>query len=244
MTQALALDHLQVGIFVDPNCFVPDIIGVYTAFCDAPNCDIHFLWKNTQPRDHTNRKTGMIHPFPIQPTTTFADCPQDLDVLGVGATGIDIFSDEESLAFLANRGSRAKYLIGICSGSLILAAAGLLRGYRATTNFQVIEALAAFGAIPGATGRVVVDRNRYTAGPVSGSFDAGLMVLAQLRGEEAAKEAELTMEYMPHPPFGTGSPELAGPELTQKLMQRYEPFANIFQEAISKAAERLVTANR
>lgn len=238
-----ALDHLQIGIFLNPNCFVPDIIGVYTAFCDAPNCDIHFIWKHTDPWENTNRTSGMLHPFPMHATTTFADCPQDLDVLCVGAsTTVDILTDEETLAFLADRGSRAKYIIGICSGSLTLAAAGLLTGYRATTNFQAIEALAPFGAIPVAGGHVVVDRNRFTAGPVAGSFDAGLMVLARLRGEEAAKEAELAMEYAPHPPFGTGSPELAGPELTQKLRQRYEAFSNQVRQAVRTAVERLMVA--
>ena len=237
MTQAL--NRLQIGILADPDCFVPDIIGVYTAFCDAPNCDIHFLWKHTNPQKNTE-SSGIVHPFPIHATTTFADCPQNLDVLCVGASTPNLWSDEETLAFLAERGGRAKYIIGICGGSLTLAAAGLLTGYRATTNFQAIEALAPFGAIPVAGGHVVVDRNRFTAGPVTGSFEAGLMVLAELRGEEAAKEAELTMEYAPHPPFGTGSPELAGTELTQKLMQRYEPFVNQFGAMLQKAAERLM----
>lgn len=241
MTQAL--ERLQIGILTDPNCFVPDIIGVYTAFCDAPNCDIHFIWKDTNSWSTKKQTTGILHPFPIYATTTFADCPQNLDVLCVGASSsADIFTDEESLEFLADRGSRAKYLIGICSGSLILAAAGLLTGYQATTNFQAIDALAGFGAIPVAGGHVVVDRNRFTAGPVTGSFDAGLMVLAQLRGEQTAKLAELAMEYAPHPPFGTGSPELAGTELTQKLVQRYEPFFNQFHQAIHKAAQRLMVA--
>ena len=239
-----ALERLQIGIFLDPNCFVPDIIGVYTAFCDAPNCDIHFIWKHTDLWSKKERTVGVLHPFPMHATVSFADCPQDLDVLCVGAsTTADILTDEESLAFLADRGSRARYIIGICFGSLMLAAAGLLTGYRATTNFQAIEALAPFGAIPVAGGHVVVDRNRFTAGPVAGSFDAGLMVLAQLRGEEAAKEAELAMEYAPHPPFGTGSPELAGSELTQKLMHRYEPFSNTFREAVDKAVKRLMVAN-
>ena len=239
-----APQRLQIGIFVDPNCFVPDIIGVYTAFCDSPNCDIHFIWKHTNLRKDTNHTSAtLLHPFPIYATTTFADCPQYLDVPCVGASATaDILTDEESLAFLADRGSRAKYIIGICFGSLTLAAAGLLTGYRATTNFQLIEALAVFGAIPVAGGHVVVDRNRFTAGPVTGSFDAGLMVLAQLRGEDTAKLAELAMEYVPHPPFGTGSPELAGSELTQKLMQRYEPLSHIFHTAINKAQERLMIA--
>lgn len=238
-----ALDHLEIGIFLDPNCFVPDIIGVYTAFCDAPNCDIHFIWKNKDFWGNRKSSAPGLHSFPMYATTTFAECPQALNVLCVGAsTTADILTDEESLAFLADRGNRAKYIIGICSGSLTLAAAGLLTGYRATTNFQAIDALASFGATPVAGGHVVVDRNRFTAGPVAGSFDAGLMVLAKLRGEEAAKEAELAMEYAPHPPFGTGSPELAGPELTQKLRQRYEPLSNKFREAVRKAVERLMVA--
>ncbi|MBW4660308.1 MAG: DJ-1/PfpI family protein [Drouetiella hepatica Uher 2000/2452] len=238
MTQAL--NRLQIGILADPNCFVPDIIGVYTAFCDAPNCDIHFLWEHTNLQKNTE-SFGMLHPFPVHATTTFADCPQNLDVLCVGGSTTGFLSDEETLTFLADQGGHAKYLIGICAGSLTLAAAGLLTGYRATTNFPAVEALALFGAIPVAGGHVVVDRNRFTAGPVTGSFEAGLMVLAELRGEEAAKEAELTMEYAPHPPFGTGSPELAGPELTQKLMQRYAPFANQLGAALQTAAERLMT---
>lgn len=237
-----ALDHLEIGIFVDPNCLVPDIIGVYTAFCDAPNCHIHFIWKHTDPWNNKDPIRGVLHPFPMHATTTFTDCPQDLDVLCVGASTGNILTDEESLAFLADRGSRAKFLIGICTGSLTLGAAGLLAGYRATTNFQALEALAPFGAIPVTGGHVVVDRNRFTAGPVSGSFDAGLMVLAKLRGEEAAKEAELAMEYAPHPPFGTGSPELAGPELTQKLIQRYEPLSDELRKAVHKAVERLMVA--
>jgi cyclohexyl-isocyanide hydratase len=100
--------------------------------------------------------------------------PTGFGFLCIGASAAEILTDEESLAFLADQGSRAKYLIGICSGSLTLGAAGLLIGYRATTNFQAIDALSPCGAIPVAGGHVVVDRNRLTAGPVAGSFDAGL----------------------------------------------------------------------
>jgi len=72
---AQASDNLQIGIFVDPNCFVPDIIGVYTAFCDAPNCDIHFIWKNKEAWGNKNRIAGVLNPFLMHATTTFAECP-------------------------------------------------------------------------------------------------------------------------------------------------------------------------
>jgi cyclohexyl-isocyanide hydratase len=168
---------------------------------------------------------------------TFAECPPDLDVLCIGASTA-ILSDE-SLLFLADRGKQAKYLIGICAGSLMLGAAGLLKGYRATASFSVVDELPNFGAIPVKGGEVVVDRNRITASPVSGSFDAALIVLGKLRGEDAAKEVELTLEYAPHPPYGTGSPELAGAELTQKVVHKYEPTFNEFRKAARQASERL-----
>ena len=232
-------DNLQIGIFVDPNCYIPDIIGVYTVFSIVLNCDIHFVWKNKDLWSSKNLIAGALPSFPMHATTTFSECPQDLDVLCIGASTPEILTDEESLAFLADRGSRAKYLVGICAGSLTLGAAGLLTGYRATTNYQIVDELSHFGAIPVKGGNVVVDKNRITASPVSGSFDAGLLVLAKLRGEDAAQEVELTMEYAPHPPFGTGSPELAGPELTQRVIQKYDAIFDETRKAVRKAAERL-----
>jgi cyclohexyl-isocyanide hydratase len=226
-------NKLQIGIFVDPNCYIPDIIGVYTVFSLVPNSDIHFIWKNK------DLIAGYQSRFPMHATTSFSECPQDLDVLCIGGSTHEILTDSESLAFLADRGNRAKYLVSICSGSLTFGAAGLLAGYRATTNFQIIDQLSHFGAIPVKGGEVVVDRNRISAGPVSGSFDAGLIVLAKLRGEDAAKEVELAIEYAPHPPFGTGSPELAGPELTQKILQQAETIFYETREAVKIASARL-----
>lgn len=226
-----ATEKLQIGIFICPGCYIPDVVGVYTVFSTVPNCDIHFIW---QDKDIV---VGFPN-FPMQPTTTFAECPQNLDVLCIGATPGDL--PDEALKFLMGQGSQAKYLIGICGGSLMLAALGLLKGYRATASFYVVDDLSKFGVIPVKGGEVVIDRNRITAGAVSGSFDAGLIVLAKLCGEDAAKEAELAIEYAPHPPFGTGSPKLAGAELTQKVTQKYEPALNEFRKAAQKTFEWLV----
>lgn len=225
-----ATERLQIGIFICPNCYIPDVIGVYTVFSVVPDCDIHFIWQNK------DLVIGFPS-FPMQATTTFTECPEYLDVLCIGAIMGDL--PDEALKFLSDRGSKAKYLIGICGGSLMLAALGLLKGYRATASFSLVEDLPKFGAIPVTGGKVVIDRNRITASPVCGSFDAGLIVLSKLRGEDAAKEVELTIEYAPHPPFGTGSPELAGVELTQKVMQKYEAGFNEFRKAAQRAYGRL-----
>ncbi len=226
-----ATERLQIGIFICPNCYIPDVIGVYSVFSVVPECDIHFIWQNK------DIVVGFPN-FPMQPTTTFAECPQHLDVLCIGAvTGV---LPNEALKFLVDIGSQSKYLIGICGGSLMLAALGLLKGYRATASFSLVDDLPKFGAIPVKGGEVVVDRNRITASPVCGSFDAGLIVLSNLRGEDAAKEVELTLEYAPHPPFGTGSPELAGVELTQKVMRKYEAGFNEFRQAAQSVYERLI----
>ena len=151
----------------------------------------------------------------LSPTTTFADCPDQLDVLfvpgGFGTNGA--MKDEAVVGFLAEAGGRARYVTSVCSGSLLLGMAGLLDGYRAATHWAAYPALVALG-VDAVRERVVIDRNRYTGGGVTAGIDFGLTLLAHLRGEQVAKLAELTMEYDPQPPFHTGTPEGAGSELT------------------------------
>jgi len=125
--------------------------------------------------------------------------------------------DQDVLAFLADRGSRAEYVTSVCGGSIFLGAAGLLQGYKATCHWSAREALRTFGAEP-VEARVVVDRNRITGGGVTAGIDFGLVLLAKLRGDEAAKLTQLAMEYAPEPPFDAGSPRTAGPALVEQAM--------------------------
>jgi len=163
-------------------------------------------------------------------------------VLFAGAVPPDTLEDEETLAFLADRGSRARWVGGSCVGSLLLGAAGLLRGYRATTNFQVHDLLAKFGAVP-SRGNVVEDRNRITAGPVTGGIEIALRLVQDLYGDEMARETELQIEYAPTPLFGTGSPELAGPALTRSALARGAALREPLVAVAEGAARRLgVTA--
>lgn len=222
---------LEIAILVCPGYMPVDIIGFHTAFGLLPDVNLHLVWKN---RDEI---AGMPH-FPTRATTTFEDCPADLDVLYAGAVPPEIFEDEDVLAFLADRGSRATWVAGVCAGSLLLGAAGLLLGYRATTNFQLHDNLVHYGAVP-ARGNVVEDRNRITAGPATGSFEIGLRLLQAFFGDDVARKSELMMEYAPRPPFGVGTPELAGPELTEQLLAASADMGAVFAQVAERAARRL-----
>jgi cyclohexyl-isocyanide hydratase len=155
----------------------------------------------------------------LNPTTLFADCPRDLDVLFVpGGFGTnEAMKDQETVAFLARVGATARYVTSVCSGSLLLGVAGLLDGYRAATHWACYEALEATGA-EAARARVVVDRNRITGGGVTAGIDFGLTLLAGLRDEQTAKMTQLAMEYDPEPPYDTGTPTAAGPVLTAMVL--------------------------
>ena len=121
------------------------------------------------------------------------------------------------LAFLADRGARSRYVTSVCAGSLILGAAGLLKGYKATSHWSAREALSTYGAEP-VEARVVVDRNRVTGGGVTAGIDFGLVLLAKLRGDDAARLTQLALEYDPEPPFDAGTPKSAGPEIVAQAM--------------------------
>ncbi len=155
----------------------------------------------------------------VLPDTTFENCPP-LDIICIGggmAQGL-VEDDAEILAFLCQQGSTAKFITSVCGGSQFLAKAGLLEGYRAATHWAARPQLAALGIEVG-TERVVVDRNRITGGGVTAGIDFGLTIASILYGEEIAKIIQVLMEYNPVPPFDTGSPEKAGPELVEKAVR-------------------------
>jgi cyclohexyl-isocyanide hydratase len=201
---------LEIGMLLYPGLTLLDLIGPQTVFSWYANT--HLVWK-TKGLVSTDSGIG------IQANASFDDCPRDLDVLFVpGGIGQQPWAtDAETLAFLADRGSRAKYVTSVCGGSILLGAAGLLEGYRATSHWAMREALRAYGAEP-VEGRVVVDRNRITGGGVTAGIDFGLVLLAKLRGDDTAKLTQLALEYDPEPPFDAGSPKAAGPELVQRTM--------------------------
>jgi cyclohexyl-isocyanide hydratase len=176
----------------------------------------------------------------LTPTITFADCPQ-LDVICVpGGFGTDdMVNDEEMLDFLRRQAKGAKYITSVCTGSLVLGAAGLLRGYRATTHWSAMENLAPFGATPTKT-RVCVDRNRVTGGGVTAGIDFALTLVSLMIDRQAAEMIQLRLEYNPAPPFNSGSPDTAPPEVLARMRERIAPFQQSRGEAVQRAAARLV----
>jgi cyclohexyl-isocyanide hydratase len=163
--------------------------------------DVHLVAGS---RDPVRTDVGI----PVQPAMTFDECPSDLDVVFVpgGLAGsIAAMGDQATLAFLADRGSRARWVTSVCTGSLVLGAAGLLKGYKATSHWDVRDLRPLMGAEV-SEDRVVTNRNRITAGGVTAGIDFGLALAAQLRGEDYAKRIQLSLEYDPKPPYSAGSP--------------------------------------
>jgi len=223
---------MHIGILIFPAVTQLDATGPAQVLARTPGATLHMIWKT---RDPVKTDAG----FSIVPTTTFADCPQ-LDVICIpgGAGQIDLMNDAETLAFVAAQGAKARYVTSVCTGSLVLGAAGLLNGYKSACHWASRDLLAAFGAIPVAE-RVVRDRNRFSGGGVTAGIDFGLTLLAELAGDEVAQSVQLGLEYDPQPPFQSGSPEKAGPVRTARVRAQMEKMIARRQEANARAAARV-----
>ena len=219
----------EVGMLVYPGLTLLDMLGPQTVL--STSCNVHLVWKNA---DLIESDTGVV----LKPTGAFADCPKDLDAIfiGGGPGQIEVMRDAESLKFLADRGSRAKYVTSVCSGSLVLGAAGLLQGYKASCHWALHPAIAHFGAKP-EQGRVVVDRNRVTGGGVTAGIDFALVLLAKLLGEDIAKMTQLALEYDPAPPFDAGTPKKAGEKITKMVQDWVGPLSDTFAKTCEAAAK-------
>jgi cyclohexyl-isocyanide hydratase len=149
-----------------------------------------------------------------------------------------MIDDAEMLAFLRKQAERAQYITSVCTGSLVLGAAGLLRGYRAATHWTAMDYLAPFGATPTKT-RVCVDRNRITGGGVTAGIDFALTLVSILIDRETAEAIQLRLEYNPAPPFDAGSPDSAPPAILARMKEKIAPAQARRGEAIARAAARM-----
>src|SRR5580693_2286569 len=223
---------LQIGMLVFPKVTQLDLTGPVQVFSSVPGAKIHLIWKRIEPVPSDSVMT-------LTPTTTFADCPQ-LDVICCpGGAGVnDMVNDEEMLAFLRKQAPGAKYITSVCTGSLVLGAAGLLKGYRAATHWSAMENLAPFGATPTKT-RVCVDRNRVTGGGVTAGIDFALTLVSLMIDRQAAEMVQLRLEYNPAPPFNAGSPDTAPGEVLALMKARIAAGQARRTEATNRAAARL-----
>ncbi|HYD08265.1 MAG TPA: DJ-1/PfpI family protein [Reyranella sp.] len=225
-------DPIAIGILIYPNLTQLDATGPAQVLARVPGAKVHMIWKTLDP-------IATDAGFSIVPNTTFADCPK-LDVICVpgGSGQVALMTDPETLDFLRRQAATARYVTSVCTGSLVLGAAGLLKGYRSACHWAWRDMLSDFGAIPVAE-RVVRDRNRLSGGGVTAGIDFGLTLAAELAGEEIAKSIQLVLEYDPHPPFDSGSPEKAGPERVKRLRERMAQTLVIRRQANAEAAARL-----
>jgi cyclohexyl-isocyanide hydratase len=225
------MEPLSVVFLVYPNVTQLDLTGPAQVLSRLVNARMDLVWKTLEP---VPTDSG----FALLPTASF-DEVQQADVLCVpGGFGcIDVMQDEEALAWVRAVGEGAQWVTSVCTGSLILGAAGLLRGYRATAHWAWREYLGLFGATPVAD-RVVFDRNRVTGGGVTAGIDFALALVAAIDGEENARAIQLGLEYDPHPPFDSGTPEKAGEELVRRVHERSSRMAPDREERIRAAAER------
>ena len=219
----------QIAMLVYPQMTALDLVGPQTILSTLTNVKTHLVWKE---KGIVMTDTGI----PIQATATFDEVPDNLTVLFVPGGGLGMVSlleDDETLAFLRKKAATAKYVTSVCTGSLILGAAGLLKGYKATCHWSVHEMLKDFGATP-VNQRVVFDRNRVTGAGVTAGIDFALQITARLRNPKYAKALQLSYEYDPQPPFDAGSVKKCPADIVSMLRMMYDPLKPSIKAAAKK----------
>lgn len=223
---------LSVGMLLFPNLTQLDLTGPYEIFARMPNAKVTLLAETMAP---VRSDRGLS----ILPQQTFDEAGQ-LDLIVVpGGPGVNpLMEHEPTLGFLRAQAAGARYMTSVCTGALLLGAAGLLRGYRATTHWMSLEMLSLFGAEP-CEARYVVDRDRITGGGVTAGVDFALAVAAELYGRDVAQRIQLMVEYDPAPPFAGGRPAAARPELLAQVIEQARPAQEQRREIAQRAASRL-----
>jgi len=218
-----------IGMLIFPNLTHLDFAGPHEVFTRMPGCEVKVIAKSLQP---VTAQSGLK----VIPDATIRDIPQ-VDLLFVpGGPGVGaMMEDAEALEFLRRQAQGARYVTSVCTGALVLGAAGLLKGYRATTHWGSLDLLSVFGATA-LPDRVVIDRNRITGGGVTAGIDFGLTVAAKVFGDETAKAIQLGLEYNPTPPFNSGHPSTAAAALVEAERRKRAPMQAARLEQATRAA--------
>jgi cyclohexyl-isocyanide hydratase len=222
----------HIGFLLFPGVQQLDLTGPHDVFASLPDTSVHLVWKDLVPLKASSGLT-------LTPDTTFATCPA-LDVICVpGGAGVgDLMEDAQTLEFIRAQAARARFVTSVCTGALVLGAAGLLRGHRATTHWAFHELLAPLGAIP-VRERVVHDGNRVTGGGITAGIDFALTLVQELLGEQEAQAAQLALEYAPAPPFDAGSPDTAPRSVVELVRQRFAGSLARREEVVARVAAAL-----
>jgi cyclohexyl-isocyanide hydratase len=221
-----------IGMLIFPELTQLDMTGPYEVLARLPNTRV-LLVAHTMAPVKTDR--GMQ----IVPSITFADCPQlDLVMVPGGPGQQQLMEDGVVIEFLQRQARGAKYVTSVCTGSLVLGAAGLLKGKRATSHWAAIDHLKLLGAIP-VSEKVVIDGNVITGAGVTSGIDFALTVAATLEGEEIARSIQLQIEYDPAPPFNSGSPKTASPATVRAIRDRLTTLNRQRHEMAQRVGKKL-----
>lgn len=225
------MSDLHIAFLLFPGVTQLDLTGPAQVLSRLGGARIDLVAKSREP-------VGTDAQFALLPTATFADAPRT-DILCVpgGFGTVAAMEDAETIDWVRRVAADAQWVTSVCTGSLILAAAGLLRGYRAACHWASREQLAWFGAEPVAE-RVVFDRNRVTGGGVTAGIDFALALTAAIRGEEHARLVQLSLEYDPAPPFDSGSPERADAGTLARYHAMVDKIAPGRAEKVRRIGER------
>ncbi|WP_095082578.1 isonitrile hydratase [Pseudomonas sp. Irchel s3h17] len=223
---------LQIGFLLFPQVQQLDLTGPYDVLASLPDVKVHLIWKDLIP---VTASTGLV----LKPTTTFDDCP-DLDVICIpGGSGVGpLMEDPQTLAFIQAKAAKARYVTSVCTGALVLGAAGLLKGKRATTHWAYHDLLSLLGAIA-VKDRVVRDGNLLTGGGITAGIDFALTLAAELYGDDVAQLLQLQLEYAPAPPYNSGDPLTAPKRVLEHAQQRVADALYQRRQITERAATRL-----
>jgi len=220
------------ALLLVPNMTQLDFTGPYEVLVRSPKAKVELVWKTLDP---VQTEYGLT----ITPTSTLSSLTH-ADVLFIpGGRGINaVLTDEEVVRWVRRVASEAEYVTSVCTGALLLGAAGLLRGRKATTHWTAMDMLSLFGAIP-TKARTVFDGNLVTGGGVTAGVDFALRLVEKMHGPDIAQSIQLSMEYDPQPPFASGHPDTAPQEITKALLERIEPRQRERLDQVKRAVERL-----
>jgi cyclohexyl-isocyanide hydratase len=237
-TAAPAAAGPRIQMLVYPGMTLQDLVGPLQVWALWPGVEMQFVWKSTGP---VQTDSGLA----VIATSTLADAWTAPDILfapGGLLPTFELLDDAAVIEFLRSRGEQAKWVTSVCTGAVLLGAAGLLRGYRAATHWFVRDSLAMFGATP-SNERWVIDRNRATGGGVTAGIDFGLALMSHLAGPERARVVQLALEYSPQPPFRSGTPQEATPQTVATLRAAWGgQLSERIQSKLLAASQRLQKA--
>lgn len=201
---------MQIALALYPGFTALDIIGPFQTFADVPGLECAFVAAESGPvTDHTGR-------LQMVASASFAETATPEVVVVPGGMVLPTGDDDPVVQWLRAVHPTTTWTTSVCTGSVFLGAAGILEGLDATSHWTAYEILEGYGAHP--TGERVVERGKViTAAGVSAGIDMGLTLVARLMGDDLARAIQLAIEYDPQPPFDAGSPEKAGPDLTELM---------------------------